>query len=189
LAAEASEGLPEPWPALVRAAATPEPATAADELDRAVAGADLHVRRPFWWRLVGGLQTALAAAVAVGVLWLLVLFVFEYLQLDDVLPTPEANGIPLPTALLVGGIAGGIAVAFLARLVNGFGARRRSRAAARSVRKRVESSARTLVLDPVEGELAEYARFCAAVAAASAGGSTRAGRGRGRRRHAATSPA
>jgi hypothetical protein len=188
VAAAASAGLAEPWPALVRAAATPDPATAADELDRAVGAADLHVRRPFWWRLVGPLQTLLAAAVAVGLLWLLGLFLLEYLQLDDVIPTPEANGVPLPTALLVGGIAGGIAVAFLARLANGFGARRRSRAAARSVRKRVEDSARTLVLEPVEGELEAYERFCASVAAALAE-ATRGGRGRRRRRHAATSPA
>jgi GTP-binding protein EngB required for normal cell division len=189
VAAAASAGLPEPWPALVRAAATPDERVAADELDRAVGAADLHVRPPLWWRLVGPLQRLLAAAVAVGVLWLLGLFLLDYLQLDDVVPTPEANGIPLPTALLVGGVAGGIALAFLARLANGVGARRRSRAAARSVRKQVEASARTLVLDPVEAELEAYSRFCGAVEVSSSAGSTRAGRGRRRKRHAATSPA
>ena len=168
LAGTAASGLPEPWPALARAAATRHEPEVAAELDRAVAGADLHVRRPRWWRLADVLQTGLAAAVAIGVLWLLALLALDYLRLDDVLPMPEARGVPLPTALLLGGAAGGIALAFLTRLVNGAGARRRSRAAARSLRKRLESSAETLVLAPVEHELDAYARFCSAVAAAQA---------------------
>jgi hypothetical protein len=126
------------------------------------------VRRPRWWRLGGALQTLLAAAVAVGVLWLLALLALDYLRLDDALPIPEARGVPLPTALLLGGAAGGIALAFLTRLVNGAGARRRARAAGRSLRKRLETAAETLVLAPLEHELDAYARFCSAVAAASA---------------------
>jgi GTP-binding protein EngB required for normal cell division len=168
LAATAASGLPEPWPALARAAATRHEPEVAAELDRAVAGADLHVRRPRWWRLADVLQTGLAAAVAIGVLWLLALLALDYLRLDDVLPMPEARGVPLPTALLLGGAAGGIALAFLTRLVNGAGARRRSRAAKRSLRKRLESAAETLVLAPLEHELDAYARFCSAVAAAQA---------------------
>ena len=101
-------------------------------------------------------------------LWLLALLALDYLRLDDVLPTPEARGVPLPTALLLGGAVAGIALAFLTRLVNGAGARRRARAAARSLRKRLEASAQTLVLAPLEEELDAYARFCAAVASAQA---------------------
>jgi hypothetical protein len=167
LGAAAATGLPEPWPALVRGAATSGEAEVAGELDRAVAGADLHVRRPRWWRLAGALQTLLAAAVAVGVLWLLALLALDYLRLDDVLPTPEARGVPLPTALLLGGAIAGVALAFLTRLVNGVGARRRSGAAARSIRGRLETSATTLVVEPVEAELETYERFCTALAAAA----------------------
>ena len=168
LAGAAAADLPEPWPALVRAAAGSKEQDVAAELDRAVAGADLHGRRPRWWRLVDLLQTGLAAAVAVGVLWLLALLALDYLRLDDVLPTPEARGVPLPTALLLGGAVAGIALAFLTRLANGAGARRRARAASRSLRKRLEASAQTLVLAPLEQELDAYARFCAAVASAQA---------------------
>ncbi len=163
LGSAAAAGLPEPWPALVRSAATSRESQVAAELDRAVAGADLQLRRPRWWRFAGALQTLLAAAVAIGVLWLLALFLLDYLRLGDVLPVPEARGVPLPTGLLLGGVIGGIAVAFLTRLLNGGGARRRARAAARSMRKRLESSALTLVLEPVEAELETYGRFCAAV--------------------------
>ena len=184
LAGAAASHLPEPWPALARAAASSREAEVAAELDRAVAGADLHVRRPRWWRLAGLLQTGLAAAVATGVLWLLALLALDYLRLDEVLPVPEARGVPLPTALLLGGVAGGIALAFLTRIGNAAGARRRSRAAARSLRKRLESSAAMLVVAPLERELDAYASFCAAVTSARPAG--RAGR---RRARGATSPA
>ena len=167
LAGAAASDLPEPWPALVRAAATSRETEVAGELDRAVAGADLHVGRPRWWWLAGALQTLLAAAVAVGALWLLALFLLDYLRLDDVLPTPEANGVPLPTALLLGGAIAGIALAFLTRIANGIGARRRARAAARSIRKRLERSADTLVVEPVAAELETYRSFCAALATAA----------------------
>ena len=181
LADQVAAKLPEPWPTLVRGAATGSGDRLPDELDRAVAGADLHVRRPRWWRLGGFLQTALATAVAVGALWLLALLALDYLRLDDVLPVPEANGVPLPTALLLGGIVAGVALAFLARLVNGAGARRRARAAGRSVRARVEVTGEKLVLEPVERELEAYERFCAAVVKAA----TPSERKRTRRRLAA----
>jgi len=158
--------LPEPWPGLVRSAATGSADGLPDELDRSVAGADLHVRRPRWWRLAGLLQTALAAAVAVGALWLLALFAFDYLRLGDVVPVPEADGVPLPTALLLGGAVAGIAVAFLTRLVNGYGARRRARAASRAIRARLEQTGERVVVEPVEAELEAYRRLCGAVSRA-----------------------
>ena len=53
LADGAAEGLAQPWPRLVREAATAADDQVADRLDRAVAGADLSVSRPRWWRLAG----------------------------------------------------------------------------------------------------------------------------------------
>jgi GTP-binding protein EngB required for normal cell division len=164
LAEQAAAGLPEPWPQHVRAAALAAEDEISDRLDRAVAGADLHVRAPRWWRVAGALQTALAAAVAVGALWLLALLALSYLRLDDIVPVPEAEGIPLPTALLLGGALAGIAVAFLARIATGIGARRRSRAAGRALRARVDEAAEELVIAPVEAELARRDRLHRALA-------------------------
>ena len=175
LADRAAEGLPDPWPRHVRAAATAAEGEVADRLDRAVAGADLHVGRPRWWRLVGLLQTLAALAVAAGAVWLLALVVLGYLQLDDVVPLPEVEGIPIPTALLLGGIAAGIAIAFVARVVNGFGGRRRARAAERALRRRVDEVAEELVIRPVAAELARREQLRTALREA-------AGRERGRRR-------
>ena len=166
LADGATEGLPQPWPRLVREAATAAEDRVADKLDRAVAGADLSVSRPGWWRLAGLLQSLLALAVAAGAVWLGALAVFGWLRIEDVVPLPEIEGIPIPTWLVLGGAAAGIALAFLARLVNGIGAKRRARRAAGSLGERVGAVAQDLVIGPAESELDAHGRLCAAVEAA-----------------------
>ncbi|HEX5468672.1 MAG TPA: hypothetical protein VFW80_06470, partial [Gaiellaceae bacterium] len=145
----------------------------ADRLDRAVSGADLRVSRPHWWSAAGFLQKALALAVVAGGLWLLVLAVLGWLRVDDAVPLPEAYGVPIPTWLLAGGAVAGLAFAFLARLANGASARRRARAAARSLRGRVEEVGDELVVAPVEAELDVQRRLCEAVAGARRGGRRR----------------
>jgi hypothetical protein len=102
-----------------------------------------------------------------GVLWLAALAVLGYLRLDDVVPTPELEGIAVPTLLLAAGGGGGLLLALLARLANAAGAGRRARAAAAALRARVAAVAEDLVLAPVERELDARQRLCAAVAAAT----------------------
>ena len=163
LADGAAEGLPQPWPRLVREAATAAEDRVADRLDRAVAGADLSVSRPRWWRLAGLAQSLLAFAVAAGAVWLGALAVFGWLRIEDVVPLPEVRGIPIPTWLVLGGATAGLVLALLAKLVNGIGAKRRSRRAARSLAERVSAVSQELVLGPVETELDTHRRLCAAV--------------------------
>ena len=103
LADGAATGLPQPWPRLVREAATAAEDQVADRLDRAVAGADLSVSRPRWWRLAGLLQTVFALAAAAGAVWLGALAVFGWLRIEDVVPLPELEGVPIPTWLVLGG--------------------------------------------------------------------------------------
>jgi GTP-binding protein EngB required for normal cell division len=187
LANGAAVGLRAPWPSLVRRAAIRSEDDLAGRLDQAVAGADLDPGRPRWWRLVGLLQALLAAVALAGGLWLVVLAVLGFLHLPDVLPLPEVEGIPLPTVLLGGALLAGMVLALLAGVLNRIGAGRRSRAAAASMRRRVEEVASELVIGPVEMELAAHARLCAATREALAPGRLRsfgrrglapAGRGR-----------
>ena len=166
LAGDASRGLPDPWPSLARRAATASAPELSDRLDRAVAGAQLKMTRPRWWKPVRVLQLALAATALAGLLWLAALAGLGYLQLDDVVPTPDIAGIPAPTALLIGGLLAGVLVAFLARIVNGFGARRRARRARRALDERVGTVADELVLAPLEAELAVHGRLRRALATA-----------------------
>lgn len=169
LADGAAEGLPAPWPRLVRDAATHAEDGLPDRLDRAVAGTDLHVSRPRWWRAAAFLQRLFAAATIVGMLWLLALAVLGYLHIDDVVPLPELRDVPVPTWLLLGGIAAGVACAFVFRVVNAGSARRRARSAARSLRRQIAEVAKELVLSPVEAELENYAQLRNAIEMASPG--------------------
>ncbi len=167
LADRAVGDLPPPWPTLVRDAATENEGRVADRLDRAVGGAELRVTRPRWWSVAAVLQRLLAAVALAGILWLVLLAIFSWLRVDDVIPTPELEGIPVPTALLVGGALAGLVLAALARLVNGGGARRRARSAARALRPQIEEAAQELVIGPVERELEAHERLRSSLAAAA----------------------
>ena len=166
LAATAADGLPEPWPGLLRAAALRTEATLPEQLDRALAGVDVQPRRPRWWSAAGLVQRALAVVVAAGVLWLAVLAGLGMLQLDDVLPLPEWEGIPVPTLLLAGGALAGLLLAGIARWLNGVGARRRARSAQRRLHAAVERVAGEHVVAPVQAELALREDLCRALSAA-----------------------
>jgi hypothetical protein len=102
--------------------------------------------------------------------------------LEEVVPLPDVAGIPLPTALLVGGALAGMLLALLARVVNGIGARRRARRAARSLRARVAQVGDELVIGPVEDELAVHARLDDALARALGERRRRPSRRRGQQR-------
>jgi hypothetical protein len=169
LADRAAEGLPAPWPRLVRDAATQAEAELPDRLDRAVAGTDLHVGRPRWWRAAALLQRLFAAATIVGMIWLLALAVLGYLHIDEVVPLPELWDVPIPTLLLLGGIAAGVVLALVFRLVNAASGRRRGRFAARALRRQIDDVANELVLGPVEAELESYAQLRKAIDLAKPG--------------------
>jgi GTP-binding protein EngB required for normal cell division len=173
LAAEAARGLPSPWPALARSAATRHEAELADRLDRSVAGADLRMSSPRWWTAARLAQRLLAGLTAAGALWLVALAGLGYLQLGDAVPTPEAFGIPVPTLLLAGGLALGSILALLARRINAAGARRRARRAGRAVEERVAAVADELVIAPLREELAARDRLREALETAAGGGARR----------------
>ena len=166
LAARAADGLAEPWPALVRRAATSGEDELPERLDRAVAGTGLPRGRPGWWSVFGLLQRALALVALAGALWLVGLAALGYLQLQDAVPTPELEGFPVPTVLLAGGLVAGVLLAALTRWANGIAARRRGRRAAKALRASVETVARDGILAPVDDELAAHDRLCAALARA-----------------------
>jgi GTP-binding protein EngB required for normal cell division len=166
LADDATAGLPDPWPGRVREVALAAVDDVDDALDRAVAGAELPLRRPRWWRAADAAQRAAAAIALAGLAWLLVLVGLGFLRLDDVVPLPDVEGVPVPTALLLGGIALGLLLALVARIANRASARRRARSAERILRRRVADVAEARVLEPIGRELDVHEAFCRALRAA-----------------------
>jgi hypothetical protein len=164
LGENASGGLPEPWPGLVRQAAASTRDELPDLLDRAVAGADLgHDRRPRWWAMAGFLQAVLAVAAITGGIWLAVLAGLAYLRVPDP-PVPHAGQLPVPTLLLLGGLLLGLLLAGASGRVAAVAGRRRARVARRRLRDRIVRITDDVVLAPVRDELAAHAGLCAAVA-------------------------
>ena len=127
-----------------------------------MAGADLTARAPKWWTAVRWLQWLLLGAAVAGAAWLAVLWLLGYLKLPEP-ELPMAGPIPWPTALLLGGVALGILVAFLSMFCVRWRARRLSRRAAASVREAVAANVTAAFLAPLETELAQWREFTEAL--------------------------
>lgn len=152
-----SAGASDPWRAAVRRAARSHEDTLADDLDQAVAGADLRAReRGWWWPVLDVLQWLALLAVVVGLGWLVMNAVLAFFQIPPP-PMPEVEGlgvpVPLPTALIALGLAAGLLLSLLAAALAAVVAAWHRRRALRILRERVEEVARTDVIEPVEDVL------------------------------------
>lgn len=153
----ASRGLPGRWSRAVQDAATPDSRRLADALDQAILATPLRDRTPMWWQLVGAVQVLLALAAAVGLVWLIVLGVFAFAQMpaSDV---PTVASLPVPTALLAGGLVIGLATTALTRPFVAMGAARRRARVERRLREQVNAVAAEHLLAPVRDVLARHRR-------------------------------
>ncbi len=185
LSADAARGLDDPWPALARRATMAHETEIDDRLDRAIAGAELRVIAPRWWIPVRWLQRLLALVALAGALWLVLLAGAGWLQLGDAVPTPDFHGFPVPTALLIAGLAGGLLLGLLTRIANRIGAKRRAARARRALQERVLAVAGELVIAPLEAELGVHAALVEALDTALADGGSGRRSERARRRPAA----
>jgi energy-coupling factor transporter ATP-binding protein EcfA2 len=162
------EDLPQAWRDDLRRTVEDAEDLLADRLDSAVAGTDLGPDRvPLWQRAVGGLQWVLALVALAGALWLLGLVLLGFFQLDDVVPLPRVEGLPLPTLLLGGGLLAGLLLALVTRPLVALRARRRGRAAERRLRGAIDAVAEDELLGPMAAVREDADRFRAAVAAAA----------------------
>ena len=155
---DVSDGLPDAWRHRLATVANSRRDDLDDALDRAVGTTRLPTDRPRWWRVVGAVQWVLATALAVGLLWLLAIFVVAWFNLPD-LPTVDVGELPLPTVLAIGGAVLGLLVAALARWATGVGARRRASIARRRLVAAATDVGRDLVIAPIDIELATMSRL------------------------------
>ena len=158
VATRSSSGLPELWVERVHATAARNRDALPDALDVAIASADLPTRTPRWWRVASLLQWTATAAMAAGLVWLVVIGVVAWFGLPD-LPTPDLGAVPVPTALALGGAAAGVLIAAVARWAAAISGRRRARTARKELHRHVAEVAQRLVLEPMDHELAELRRL------------------------------
>jgi GTP-binding protein EngB required for normal cell division len=155
--------LPEPWPEALLAAARSRLGDVPDAMDVAIARTDLGLnRKPLWWRAVGALQWLATLAALVGLGWLAVRYTMFALALPAP-PTPRVGLVPVPTALLVGGLLFGLLLSVLTRPIVRVAARRARRRAEKRLREAIGEVARELVVAPVREVLRAYALARAAL--------------------------
>ncbi|HWJ85550.1 MAG TPA: GTPase [Cellulomonas sp.] len=157
-AVDATSDLPDAWALDARRRASESTDGLADALDQAVAGTQLDAaKRPAWWRAVGVVQWVVLGVLVVGLLWLAVLAVLDYFRLPPP-PVAQWHDVPVPTLMVVGGVAVGLLLALASRVAAAIGARRRARRAARRLRASVEAVARERVVAPVDEVIADLGR-------------------------------
>jgi GTP-binding protein EngB required for normal cell division len=165
LVSDRTRGVAPAWQASATAVLESRQQELPNQLDQAVRSARLsHADRPAWWTAVRGLQLLWLLAAATGLVWLAVLAVFAYLQLPG--PSLHFGRAPVPTLLLLGGLALGLLTSVLARPFVAAGAARRRARARRSLDAGVREVARESVLAPLDAELEAATAFCKALAAA-----------------------
>jgi GTP-binding protein EngB required for normal cell division len=158
VASRAAAPLPPVWAPALNTAARSRAADLPDALDRAIAGTDLGMeRKPFWWRVVGGLQWLFVLAAVGGLVWLLAGYAVRLLSLPE-LRYPKIGQVPLPTLLLLGGLVLGMLLWLLLKPLVNWGARRAGRRAEQRLRTAVTEVARELVVAPVREVLHAYAQ-------------------------------
>jgi GTPase Era involved in 16S rRNA processing len=156
LAEEAADGLAHPWEVSIRHASVSRLDDLNDRLDAALGSTDLGVAKvPVWARLVRVLQWLLILTALAGGVWLALLALQSYLQLPD-LQTPQLGELPVPTLLLVGGVAVGVLLALVCRFLVAATARRRARRADARLRSAINEVSHELVIEPIQAELAAY---------------------------------
>ena len=167
----ASQPLPAPWSRTTREAARSRareiPAALGTVMGEALPAED-HIAG--WWRLVGALQGLLLGCVIVGLAWIAVIIAFGAVQVAGSAPPRLFSDLALlPWIALI------IAAILLLGWLAASGAMNRVQLAAAAEREQVEDqmrdqmavTAQEMVIQPIEGELAELDRFRAELRAAT----------------------
>ncbi len=156
LAEDVSRGMAHPWAAAIRHASTSRLEDLGDRLDLALAGTDLGAARiPVWAGLVRVLQWLLILAALAGAGWYALLAASHYVDVPDP-GTPSYLGVAAPLLLLVGGVAAGLLLALVCRVLVSVTARSRARTADARLRGAINEVSEELVVAPIKAELAAY---------------------------------
>jgi GTP-binding protein EngB required for normal cell division len=142
----AGRELPQAWTDAVNDAAMQPGTELGDALDQAVMGTSLRDRDPFWWTAFGFVQSLFVLTAAVGLGWLVVLLVLDWLQ-----PAAGTNRLsaPLPFLLFAGGLFIGFLVSLLTAAFGRVGRRRRKILVAARLNDAVTQVAKDRLMMPV----------------------------------------
>ena len=162
LADDVGGPLPKPWSQTTRTAVRSH----AEEIPAAI-GTAMGESIPeenkimLWWRLVGALQGLLLGCVIVSVLWIVALTIFGVFRAAGAVPQLFGDASLLPWVLILCAaflILGWLTATGCMNLVRAAAGRERE-VLLETMRARVGTVAREMVLVPADQELGEYQRF------------------------------
>jgi energy-coupling factor transporter ATP-binding protein EcfA2 len=145
----AGRELPQAWADAVTDAAMPPGKDLGDALDKAIVGTSLRQRDPFWWTAFGFVQWVLVMTAAIGLSWLIVVTVLDWLR-PPAIDTPGLGPIPYPFLLFVGGLFIGFLVSLVTGAIGRVGGRRRKFLVADRLHESVAQVARDRLVAPVQ---------------------------------------
>ena len=145
----AGRELPQAWTDAVTDAATAPGNDLGDALDKAIVGTSLRERDPFWWTAFGFVQWVLVMTAAIGLSWLIVVTVRDWLRLPAV-DTPGLGPVPYPYLLFVGGLFIGFLGSVLTGALGRVGGKRRKALVADRLHESVAQVARDRLVGPVQ---------------------------------------
>ena len=146
----ASAGAPAGWVIATRAVVNDDGLP--DALDQAVARTELDAEgRSWWWGVASAVQWFLLGVFLVGLGWLAMLAVLSFIQLP-ISASPDGEGFPIPTLMVVVGLGLGIVFALVARVAAFLEANRLARRAARRLGVEIAAVAGEAVIEPVEAQ-------------------------------------
>jgi hypothetical protein len=149
LGVRAGRELPPAWNDAVTEVAMPPGQELGDALDQAVVGTSLRGRDPFWWAAFGFAQWILVSIAALGMSWLVVLTVLDWLRLPSP-QTPALGPVPYPTLLFLGGLLIGYLLSLLTGAFGRVGGRRRKVLVAARLKDSVAKVVRDRLVTPVQ---------------------------------------
>ncbi len=164
------DGLPDPWPRTVRAAARSRAGEVSGALSAAISESmPAGARIPVWWRLVCAWQWLLVALVVAGGGWMGVILVAGVLHAAGPHP-PELIGsaglLPWLAAMVIALLLLGWLTASGSQNAVMLSSDRERENLAAIMRSRIDAVARDLVVTPAGAELSGYAQFCTGLVAA-----------------------
>jgi len=149
--------LPRGWRSALDRVIKQQAASLPEAVDQAVVATDLGMEaKRGWWSVVRLFQWIIFAITVLGLGWLATNVVLSvFLQMPAV-PAPKLWTLPLPTWLVIGGVAAGLILAGISRIGVAVSAKAASVRVQYRLRKAMEKVAVEQIITPIDDELDRY---------------------------------
>jgi len=154
---QVSAKLPRGWRSAMDRVIKRQAATLPEAVDQGVVATDLGLgEKRSWWSAVRVFQWLIFAVTIIGLGWLATNVVLSVFLQMPAIPAVRLWVFPLPTWLVIGGVAAGLILAGLSRIGVAVSAKAAGVRAQYRLRKAMEKVAVDQIITPIDNELNRY---------------------------------